>query len=596
MKKTYFPIVLSSIIALTVGIQSASAVPGIGVAAATTYTATHVASAVADNATGLKTAWAEAWIALSDATIKSGKTVASGVSNAYNNAKEGVVDAYHAVDEWGQEVGRKIDQGLENIKLGAYALAQSAEEMLQEGWQKIGNFYIKVSDATVAYVRTKTCTFKYNIKSVGAGLQAIADLPAEKLSRFMVCMEEMDGWAKMVSKEGHVIGQNVPCVAALAIPQPENLVYALAEVHNARLKAHQQYCGNTGGLTQANADQQTFQTTPANSTVLAPTITPMVPNGTNCTGEGITMGFGKNGVCEPIACDNGYTLTENNGVKTCVKETVKPVQKKAGDPCTTKNAVSARINSEGNCAATECIDGWELARYDNGNSKGFCIKSTPKVEPVVQEPVHIEPLQAQVALLKVDPIGAPDITLKMPQPALAVATPETNQVATAEPVSALDKKLAKLDAQKQALIEKDQAKQLLAQQKAEEEELKRQQKELAEYNKQQAELAKAEEREKELLAKANEREANKAAREKRQEERALAQAERQEARQAAREERQEERALAQAAKDAEREKQEQERQSLGLTQVEYNNYKKNQEKIEQMKINLEQQRQQLNIT
>ncbi len=562
MKKHNFPIVLSSIIALTVGTQSA----------------------VADNATGLKTAWAEAWVALSDATIQTGKTVADGAQKAYQ-----------AVDEWGQEVGRKIDQGLENIKLGAYALAQSAEEMLQEGWQKIGDFYIKVSDATVAYVRTKTCTFKYNIKSVGAGLQAIADLPAEKLSRFMVCMEEMDGWAKMVSKEGHVIGQNVPCVAALAIPQPENLVLALANVHNERLKAHKQYCGNTGEYRQANQNQTIvpIQTTPP-----AQTTQQLIVNGVNCTGEGIVWGYGTNGVCNATTCEDGYERTHvGNEIYTCKKKAAPaPVKPKQGDSCEAKFASRAEINSAGNCAAKECIDGYELARYDNGNSKGFCIKSTPKVEPVVQEPVHIEPLQAQVALLKVDPIGAPDITLKMPQPALAVATPETNQVATAEPVSALDKKLAKLDAQKQALIEKDQAKQLLAQQKAEEEELKRQQKELAEYNKQQAELAKTEEREKELLAKANEREANKAAREKRQEERALAQAERQEARQAAREERQEERALAQAAKDAEREKQEQERQSLGLTQVEYNNYKKNQEKIEQMKINLEQQRQQLNMT
>ncbi len=646
MKKHNLPIILSSIIALTVGTQSA-------------------------HAFGLKSLWSEAYVAFSDAVVGTAKavgdgfseavevvcdgavcaykTVEKGVNDAIDNTAQFFVDTYNAVDEWGQELGRDIDRGLSDLREGIYEIKADASEFIQNGWRQLGQYYIKISDATTAWVRTKKCTFKYNIEAVGAGMKEIAALPSKRRAELFVCLERQNAWAKMVSKEGYVIGQNIPCFADFGMPHPERLIQGLVKVHNARLEAHRRVCGDTGGATFA----KTNQTTPAAPTTLPVQATQqIIVNGVNCTGEGIAWGFGKNGVCSAATCKEDYERTHvGNEIYTCKrKDAPAPVKPQPGDVCTAKNASVAKINIEGNCAAMECVDGYELARFDNGNSKGFCIKSTPKVEPVVQEPVYIEPLETQVALLKVEPTGASDIILKMPEPALAVATPESNQVAETAPADAtqskLDKKLAKLDAKKDALIAKDQAQQLLAQQKAEEEELKRQQKELADFQKQQEAIAKAEAKQAEMLAKANEREAKQeeralaqAAKEaeraqaqaERQAERALAQAERQAERDAKQEERalaqaakeaeraqaqaerqaeralaqaerqaerdakQEERALAQAAKEAERNAQEKERQDLGLTQVEYNSYKKNQEKIEQMKIDVEKQRQQLNM-
>ena len=615
MKKHNLPIILSSIIALTVGTQSA-------------------------HAFGLKSLWSEAYVAFSDAVVGTAKavgdgfseavevvcdgavcaykTVEKGVNDAIDNTAQFFVDTYNAVDEWGQELGREIDRGLSDLREGIYEIKADASEFIQNGWRQLGQYYIKISDATTAWVRTKKCTFKYNIEAVGAGMKEIAALPSKRRAELFVCLERQNAWAKMVSKEGYVIGQNIPCFADFGMPHPERLIQGLVKVHNARLEAHRRVCGDTGGATFA----KTNQTTPAVPTTPKKNIWTSLPDGAPCTGEGIARGYsGEDGECVPASCAEGYRMKFTNGERTCVKETVKPAQKKAGDPCTAAHASAAKINIEGNCAAMECVDGYELARFDNGNSKGFCIKTQPKVEPVVQEPIHIEPLETQVALLKVEPTGASDIILKMPEPALAVATPESNQVAETAPADAtqskLDKKLAKLDAKKDALIAKDQAQQLLAQQKAEEEELKRQQKELADFQKQQEAIAKAEAKQAEMLAKANEREAKQeeralaqAAKEaeraqaqaERQAERALAQAERQAERDAKEKERAvaqatkaAERALAQAAKEAERNAQEKERQDLGLTQVEYNSYKKNQEKIEQMKIDVEKQRQQLNM-
>ena len=406
MKKSYLPFVLSSIFALMVGTSGASA-----------------GSSANDN---LKIAWAELvsaagnygqslWIAGSDKVHAVGDKIEQGIDNAVQNVK----------------------QGAQKIKYGIVSTYESAEELARQGWQKMGEYYIATSDAIHGFVddakdkftmivRTQNCVFKYNIKTAVDMFKQIGDIPAEKWSRFALCVDKQAAWGQMVSEYGHVYGQYAECLALLGAPNTPMVAKAVVEMYTARLNAYNQYCSNG-----------------ASGIVEPIPVQPLMVN--------------EEGVNDVLSADQQATTLV--GGATQPANAVAQNVHKAGDPCSVQYSTSARyINVGGgklSCAATECQSGTYLVRNAQGQSQGWCKSGIDPHTGPVREDFDMSFLQSSVAKLDVKPIGAPDIDMSR----LSLTAP-----VTVPAVSEVDAKLAGIDAkaaaQKQEILNEARCKEL----------------------------------------------------------------------------------------------------------------------------------------
>ena len=332
MKRYTLPIVLSSIVALTVGTQKVMAeTPEDGLKAATVElmiahknfnqqlwiatsdklhdageairtgyenTTEWVRSGVERTGEAIRTGYENTTEWVRSGVERTGEAIRTGYDNTTEWVRSGVERTGEAIRTGYDNVRSGVKRAGENIILGIQNTYERTEEMLQQGWKQLGGYYIKFSDAVQdgymyvqAQVQDKVCRFKVNMRATQYAFQQLGKIPDEQILRFNQCMEEQNEWAKLVSRHDHVIGQDLKCYGVLAVPNAEKIYDTLTEAFNERLKAFNTYCTGNNVVMDAAVSAAAVAAPTATNVVATTGVVPIaycprkdlgVDNGVSC--------------------------------------------------------------------------------------------------------------------------------------------------------------------------------------------------------------------------------------------------------------------------------------------------------------------------
>ena len=417
MKKHTLPIILSSIVALTVATQNSFA----------NVSKENLKSSGTELLIASLNFGEALWVATSDAihdgidaTKDAVNQAGKWVGDKLYEARTGMVELQDRMIETAIETGR-------NVRDWGVRVARNTEEMIQDGWEQVGEYWIRFSDkmhdaygAVEMFVQTQTCRFKVNMKTTLEAFRQVGEIPKEKILEFHTCLEQQDEWAKLASAHGHVIGQDLKCYGVLGAPNSPKIYDAFVEMYNARIQGWNESCGSNatakevvvsgvpvvlGPIEEAAALAKNVAVTSAGASIVSQnsasdysTECPRVDFGVIdnagrcqdackqyeelhvCLLSGSNP-YSYNSVSKQCICNPdkvaGSVATTNDVAAATVTTATEPTQvaPKVGDACSVQYSTSAQyinVGGEIKCAATACQSGSYLVKNNQGVSMGWC--------------------------------------------------------------------------------------------------------------------------------------------------------------------------------------------------------------------------------